>query len=140
MIFTQFIFLCFILARNTCKPLPHQPDDSNVSVHSDDSNVDNTSVVSEQPPTPTSENGRVRPSRPAPSIPTGLSRSNTRRLAPLPPTRLPTTEVSQSRGSVVRQNSTEDNAAYTVRKKDFFLVWITNSIRWNVTVPHCLFC
>lgn len=96
-----------------------QRDDSNVSVHSDDSNVDNTSILSEQPSTPTSENGRVRPTRPAPSIPTGLSRSGTRRSAPPPPIRLVSKELAT--GRLARQSSVEDNASYAVRKMSFLM-------------------
>lgn len=101
-------------------------------MHSDDSNVDNLSMISEQaqtPSTPTSENGRIRPSRPAPSIPTGLSRSATRRSAPPPPMRsqassestnsLPQVTPRRSAPPLHRQSSVEDNAAYTVRTKDF---------------------
>lgn len=100
-----------------------QPDE--VSVHSDDSNVDNLSVIS-QPATPTSENGRIRPSRPAPAIPTGLSRSATRRSAPPPPTRTqlsndtnseqPQAAPRRSAPAVQRQASIEDNSAANVRK------------------------
>lgn len=122
---TIFLFLLLFL-RSKHKKQPLQPDDSNVSVHSDDSNVDNASIGSEQPATPTSENGRIRPSRPAPMIPTGLSRSATRRSAPPPPIRkLTSTDLAQPqaaprRSAPSRQASTDENAAYTVRKLMFF--------------------
>ncbi|CRL06760.1 CLUMA_CG019490, isoform A [Clunio marinus] len=96
----------------------NNPDE--VSMHSDDSNVDNLSIRSEQsvtPATPTSENGRIRPVRPAPSIPTGLSRSGTRRSAPEPPlrstSRATTTAPSQTTTGLNRQPSVEDNTSYT---------------------------
>lgn len=80
------------------------------------------SEQSQQPDTPTSENGRIRPTRPAPAIPTGLSRSATRRSAPAPPARSATSTDSQpqaaprkSAPSLRRQGSVEDNTAYTVR-------------------------
>lgn len=85
------------------------------------------SIVSEQSQaaTPTSENDRIRPTRPAPAIPTGLSRSATRRSAPAPPVRSQISvdtngEQSQAppRRSVPnleRQTSFEDNTVYTVR-------------------------
>ncbi|KAG5677964.1 hypothetical protein PVAND_007676 [Polypedilum vanderplanki] len=90
-----------------------------VSVHSDDSNLDNQSLhsTSEQSiASPTSENSRIRPTRPAPSIPNSLTRNNTRRSAPNPPERTLSSAITsaqprRSTPNLQRQNSLEDNAA-----------------------------
>jgi hypothetical protein len=113
-----FHILLVVLNSELNRKKKSQPDEA--SVHSDDSNVDNLSMTSDQsqqPTTPSSENGRIRPTRPAPSIPTGLSRNGTRRSAPPPPKR--TTELRaaprRSAPPLQRQGSQEDNTAYTVR-------------------------
>lgn len=78
-------------------------------------------MLSEQATTLTSENERARPTRPAPSIPTGLSRGNTRRDAPAPPPRSESTPEQsqaiprQNVSNLQRQGSFDDNTAYTVR-------------------------
>lgn len=55
-------------------------------MHSDDSNADNQSINSTIETNPSGDGSqRIRPTRPAPAIPQGLTRNNTRRSAPQPP-------------------------------------------------------
>lgn len=80
------------------------------------------------------ENGsRIRPTRPAPAIPMGLSRNSARRSAPVPPRRQSTlnenvsatnhSDLSQqpprrSAPNLERQNSIEDNTQNVREKKN----------------------
>lgn len=132
----HFIIFLFSI-KHYPKKHTHQQDE--VSVHSDDStSYDNQSInsASEQSNVTTpngTENGRIRPTRPAPAIPSGLTRNTIRRSAPHPPSRqstvneptvAPTAATSQqapqpqprrSATALNRQDSVEDNTAVSVR-------------------------
>ena len=97
-------------------------------MHSDtDSNYDNQSMNSataDQSISSPNGDSRIRPTRPAPAIPTSLNRNTIRRSAPQPPARSQnSTEVQQqppqaqprrSAPTLQRQPSLEDNTAYSV--------------------------
>lgn len=99
-----------------------QNNQDEVSVNSDDSNNDSQSIHSETVASPTSDN-RIRPTRPAPSIPSGLSRNTIRRSAPQPPARSLNNSTSdaqprRSGPALQRQPSVEDNTQVTAASAD----------------------
>ncbi|KAL7050933.1 hypothetical protein ACKWTF_004273 [Chironomus riparius] len=113
-----------------------QNNQDEVSVHSDDSNTDNQSInssVNDQSISSQTADGRIRPSRPAPAIPTSLNRNTLRRSAPQPPVRsqnstevvtqqqqppLPQAQPRRSAPALQRQPSVEDNTAYSADDVD----------------------
>lgn len=99
-----------------------------MSVHSDDSNADNQSINSTIETSPSENGQRIRPTRPAPAIPQGLSRNTIRRSAPQPPRRqsaidsndeppaTPQAAPRRSAPSLEQSNSVHDNTNVRMRE------------------------